>query len=63
MPTDNKKEIKKVQTIATKSQKQKPAKCFQIFYPKQKLYIDLGVELEDFDILRRKEEDTEVPLE
>ena len=32
-------------------------------HPKQKLYIDLGVELEDFDILRRKEEDTEVPLE
>ena len=25
-------------------------------HPKQKLYIDLGVELEDFDILRRKEE-------
>ena len=32
-------------------------------HPKQKLYIDLGVELENFDILRRKEEDTEVPLE
>ncbi len=32
-------------------------------HPKQKLYIDLGVELSDFDILRRKEEDTEVPLE
>ena len=32
-------------------------------HPKQKLYIDLGVELESFDILRRKEEDTEVPLE
>ncbi len=32
-------------------------------HPKQKLYIDLGIELENFDILRRKEEDTEVPLE
>lgn len=31
-------------------------------HPKQKLYIDLGVELENFDILRRQEEDTEVPL-
>lgn len=31
-------------------------------HPKQKLYIDLGVELENFDILRRQEEETEVPL-
>ena len=32
-------------------------------HPKQKLYIDLGIELENFDILRRKEEDIEVTLE
>ena len=32
-------------------------------HPKQKLYIDLGVELCDYDILRRKEEDIELPLE
>ena len=32
-------------------------------HPKPKLYIDRGLELENFDILRRKEEDTEVPLE
>lgn len=31
-------------------------------HPKQKLYIDLGIELDDFDILRRQEEETEVPL-
>ncbi|MGN0374476.1 MAG: U32 family peptidase [Butyrivibrio sp.] len=31
-------------------------------HPKQKLYIDLGIELENFDILRRQEEETEVPL-
>lgn len=31
-------------------------------HPKQKLYIDLGIELSDFDILRRQEEETEVPL-
>lgn len=31
-------------------------------HPKQKLYIDLGTELSDFDILRRQEEETEVPL-
>lgn len=32
-------------------------------HPKQKLYIDLGIELENFDILRRKEDDIEVTLE
>ncbi len=31
-------------------------------HPKQKLYIDLGTTLSDFDILRRQEEETEVPL-
>ena len=31
-------------------------------HPKQKLYVDLGIELSDFDILRRQEEETEVPL-
>ena len=31
-------------------------------HPKQKLYIDLGIVLSDFDILRRQEEDTEVTL-
>ena len=31
-------------------------------HPKQKLYIDLGIELENFDILRRQEEETEVPM-
>lgn len=31
-------------------------------HPKQKLYIDLGIELSAFDILRRQEEETEVPL-
>ena len=25
-------------------------------HPKQKLFIDLGIELDEFDILRRKEE-------
>ena len=29
-------------------------------HPKQNLYIDLGIELSKYDILRRQEEDTEV---
>ena len=29
-------------------------------HPKQKLYIDLGIQLDKYDILRRQEEETEV---
>ena len=30
-------------------------------HPQQDLYIDLGMELDQFDILRREEAETEVP--
>ena len=29
-------------------------------HPKQNLYIDLGIQLDKYDILRRQEEETEV---
>ena len=32
-------------------------------HPQQIFYVDLGIELDEFDILRRKEEDGEIPLE
>jgi len=27
-------------------------------HPKQKIFVDFGVELDDYDLLRRKEEDS-----
>ena len=59
MKPDGRNIIVKVQSITD----EKGAAMDSAPHPKQKLYIDLGVELSDFDILRRKEEDTEVPLE
>ena len=32
-------------------------------HPQQIFYVDLGIELDEFDILRRKEEDSEIALE
>ena len=32
-------------------------------HPQQIFYVDLGIELDEFDILRRKEEDGEIALE
>ena len=32
-------------------------------HPKQVFYVDLGIKLDEFDILRRKEEDGEIILE
>ena len=32
-------------------------------HPKQVLYIDLGIELDMYDIIRRKEEDSSIQLQ
>ena len=32
-------------------------------HPKQIFYVDLGIELDEYDILRRKEEDGDITLE